>query len=207
MTQTADTASTQRLDRQLAFLAEAEKLKGVVRATPVMDDSRFENSAEHSWSLALWALVMADQAAPEVDPVRAIKMLLLHDIVEIDVGDVPIHSAGGKAHDSAEIAAAEDRAAERIFGLLPADMAEDFLATWREFEANETPTAIYAKSLDRAQPVMLNLQSGGGSWREYKVTWTQLEDRVGCKINRGIPGVWEAIKARIFPWFQDNRRV
>ncbi|WP_339107165.1 HD domain-containing protein [Thioclava sp. GXIMD4216] len=206
MTTAADPA-TQRLDRQLAFLAEAEKLKGVIRATPVMDDSRFENSAEHSWSLALWALVLADQADPAVDPVRAIKMLLLHDMVEIDVGDVPIHSKGGKAHDSAETCAAEARAAERIFGLLPTDMAQDFLSTWQEFEANETPTAIYAKSLDRAQPVMLNLQSGGGSWREYKVTWDQLQERVGCKINRGLPALWSAIKARIFPWFEDNRRL
>ncbi|TQS72994.1 HD domain-containing protein [Rhodobacteraceae bacterium] len=196
-----------RLDQQLAFLNEAEKLKSVVRATPIHNGERFENSAEHSWSLALWAMVMADQADPAVDPVRAIRMLVLHDLVEIDVGDVPIHSQGGHAHDCAEVRSLEEAAAKRIFALLPPDQAEDFLATWLEFEAATTPTAVYAKSLDRSQPVLLNLQAGGGSWREYKVTWSQLETRVGEKIARGLPQLWHTIKARVLPWFERNGRV
>lgn len=196
-----------RLARQFEFLREIEKLKSVYRATPLADGSRRENSAEHSWTLALYALVLADQAPPGVDAIRAVKMLLVHDLVEIDVGDVPIHSAGGTAHGAAEILAAEAAAAERIFGLLPKDLGDDLHAIWREFEAAETPTAIYAKSLDRVQPVLLNLQSGGGSWEEYSVTWPQLEARVGAKVARGLPGVWDWVVARIRPWFETRGRM
>lgn len=196
-----------RLAQQFAFLLEAEKLKSVYRATPLADGSRRENSAEHSWTLALYALVLADQAPQGVDAIRAVKMLLVHDLVEIDVGDVPIHSANGEAHGAAEILAAEAKAAERIFGLLPKDLGGDLNAIWHEFEAAETPTAIYAKSLDRVQPVLLNLQSGGGSWEEYSVTWPQLEARVGAKVARGLPGVWEWVVERIRPWFETRDRM
>ncbi|WP_374292152.1 HD domain-containing protein [Paenirhodobacter enshiensis] len=194
-------ADTARVTRQLDFLAEIEKLKSVYRATPLADLSRPENSAEHSWTLALYAVVLADQAGPGVDAMRAVRMLLVHDIVEIDVGDVPIHAQGGTAHDSAAVQAAEARAAERIFGLLPEDLAADLLATWREFEAAETPTAIFAKSLDRVQPVLLNLQGGGGSWIDYDVTLPQLDERVGTKVARGLPGLWTRVRARVEPWF------
>ncbi|SOB98568.1 HD domain-containing protein [Rhodobacter maris] len=197
---------TERLATQFAFLAEVEKLKSVTRATPIHDASRPENSAEHSWTLALYALVLADQAAPGVDVLRAVRMLLIHDIVEIDVGDVPIHLANGTAHGSAEIQAAELAAAKRIFGILPKDMADEFQALWEEFEANETPTAIYAKSLDRTQPVLLNEQAGGGSWVDYDVQWEELETRVGTKIARGLPGVWDWVQARIRPWFDARGR-
>lgn len=198
---------TTRLAQQFAFLLEAEKLKSVSRATPIHNASRRENSAEHSWTLALYALVLADQAAPGVDALRAVKMLLIHDLVEIDVGDVPIHSANGTAHGSAEIQAAEAAAAERIFGLLPNDLRDDLKAIWEEFEAAKTPTALYAKSLDRVQPVMLNLLAGGGSWEEYSVTWPQLEARVGVKVASGLPGVWEWVKSRIRPWFEAHGRM
>ncbi|WP_444451492.1 HD domain-containing protein [Rhodobacter capsulatus] len=190
-----------RRDQLFAFLLEAEKLKSVTRATPVHDGARRENSAEHSWTLALYALVLAEEAAPGVDPLRAVKMLLIHDLVEIDVGDVPIHSQGGTAHDSVAIQNAEAQAAKRIFGLLPKDLGDDLLALWEEFEAAETPTAIYAKSLDRVQPVLLNQLSGGGSWLEYEVTWDQLQARVGTKVARGLPGVWDWVQAKIRPWF------
>ena len=156
--------------------------------------------------IALYALVLADQAAPGVDVTRAVKMLLIHDLVEIDVGDVPIHSGNGQAHDSAAVQAAEAAAAKRIFGLLPEDLGDDLHVLWQEFEAAETPTAIFAKSLDRVQPVLLNLQSGGGSWLEYDVTWPQLETRVGAKIARGLPGVWDWVQARIRPWFSARGR-
>ena len=195
-----------RLDQQFAFLREVEKLKSVTRATPIHDASRPENSAEHSWTLALYALVLADQAAPGVDVTRAVKMLLIHDLVEIDVGDVPIHSGNGQAHDSAAVQAAEAAAAKRIFGLLPNPLGDDLHVLWQEFEAAETPTAIFAKSLDRVQPVLLNEQSGGGSWVEYDVTWPQLETRVGAKIARGLPGVWDWVQARIRPWFSARGR-
>lgn len=190
-----------RLDDQFAFLLEADRLKQVNRATTLTDGSRRENSAEHSWHLALYAMVLADQARPGVNIDRVIRMLILHDLVEIDVGDVPIHSANGAAHGSAQVAAAEARAADRIFGLLPADVGPALRALWAEFEAAETPDAIFAKSLDRVQPVLHNIASGGGTWVEYSVTLEQLETRVGQKVARGAPAVWEYLRDRMRGFF------
>lgn len=192
---------TNRLQAQFDFLNEADRLKSVLRATTLVDGSRPENSGEHSWHLALYALTLADQAAPGVNIDRVIRMLLLHDLVEIDVGDVPIHSANGQAHGSADTQAAEQRAADRIFGLLPADQAASFRALWDEFEAAETPDAVFAKSLDRVQPVMANLMSGGGTWVTYNVTADQLETRVGAKIARGAPALWSWVKDRTRAYF------
>ncbi|MEO5615869.1 MAG: HD domain-containing protein [Cypionkella sp.] len=191
-----------RLEAQFAFLNEADRLKSVLRATTLCDGSRVENSGEHSWHLALYALVLADQAAPGVDISRVIKMLLVHDLVEIDVGDVPIHSANGLAHASTATQAAESRAADRIFGLLPADLSSDLRAIWDEFEAAETPDAIFAKSLDRVQPVMANLQSGGGTWITYNVTAEQLQTRVGAKIAKGAPRLWDWVREKTHGFFK-----
>jgi putative hydrolase of HD superfamily len=194
---------SQRLDAQFAFLNEADRLKSVPRATTLVDGSRPENSGEHSWHLALYAMVLADQAGDGVNIDRVIKMLILHDLVEIDVGDVPIHSANGQAHSSTSVQQAESRAADRIFGLLPPDLAAPFRALWDEFEAAETPDAIFAKSLDRVQPVMANLQSGGGTWITYNVTEEQLHSRVGVKIARGAPALWAWIATKCAPFFRD----
>lgn len=194
-------SGSDRLERQFAFLNEADRLKHVMRATTTVDGTRPENSGEHSWHLALYALVLADQAGPGVDINRVIRMLLIHDLVEIDVGDVPIHSQNGKAHGSVETQAAEARAADRIFGLLPEDLRDDLRTLWDEFEAAETPDARFAKSLDRVQPVMANLMSGGGTWKTYNVTFHQLETRVGSKIARGAPALWDWVKAKARPWF------
>lgn len=192
---------TDRLAAQFAFLDEADKLKSVLRATPVLAGERPENSGEHSWHIALYAMVLADQAGPDVSIDRVIRMLLIHDLVEIDVGDVPIHAGDGQIHGSAELLAREETAADRIFGLLPDDQARAFRALWDEFEAAETPDAIFAKSIDRVQPLLLNLASGGGSWADYKVTLDQIDTRVGVKIQRGAPQIWKFIRARIAPWF------
>jgi len=187
------------LARCLAFLAEADRLKSVSRASLLCDGSRRENSAEHSWHLALYALVMAPQAGPEVDIGRVIRMLILHDLVEIDAGDVPIHAQNGDAHHGAAQLAAEEAAADRLFGLLPAPLGAELRALWSEFEANETPDAVFAKSLDRAQPVMQNIACGGGSWVEYSVTYEQLVERVGIRIQRGAPMLWT--------WLSESARV
>lgn len=192
---------THRLEAQFAFLNEADRLKSVLRATTLVDGSRPENSGEHSWHLALYAMVLADQAAPGVSIDRVIRMLLVHDLVEIDVGDVPIHSANGQAHASAATMAAEQKAADRIFGLLPADLAHSFRALWDEFEAAETPDAVFAKSLDRVQPVMANLMSGGGTWATYNVTSDQLDARVGSKIARGAPALWAWVRDKTRAYF------
>lgn len=195
------TAAQDRLAAQFDFLAEADRLKSVLRATTLCDGSRRENSGEHSWHLALYALVLADQAAPGVNIDRVIRMLILHDLVEIDTGDVPIHAADGAAHGSAETMAAEARAADRIFGLLPHDLRDDLRALWEEFEAAATPDAIFAKSLDRVQPVMQNIASGGGTWITYNVTAEQLETRVGAKVARGAPALWDWVRARTRAFF------
>ena len=192
---------TKRLAAQFDFLNDADRLKSVLRATTLVDGSRPENSGEHSWHLALYALVLADQAAPGVSIDRVIRMLLIHDLVEIDVGDVPIHSANGQAHASVETMAAEARAAKRIFGLLPKDLSGDLHALWEEFEAAQSPDALFAKSLDRVQPVMANLMSGGGTWVIYDVSFNQLESRVGVKIAKGAPGLWSWVRDRCRSYF------
>lgn len=193
---TADAARA-RLDQQIAFLNEADKLKSTLRATELCDNSRYENSAEHSWHLTLYALVLADQAGPGVDLNLVIKMLILHDLVEIDAGDNPIFGD----LDHAAIAAQEQAAADRIFGLLPSDLRDDLRAIWEEFEAAESPSAQFAKSLDRFQPPMQNLQSGGGSWTDYNVTEAQIAARVGAKIKIGAPRLWDYARDRIADFF------
>lgn len=187
-----------RLDAQIAFLNEADKLKSVIRATTLCDGARYENSGEHSWHVALYALVLGEHAPEGVDISRVIKMLLLHDLVEIDAGDAPIFGD----HDIAALEADEAKAADRIFGLLPADQGKTLRALWEEFEAAETPDAIFAKSLDRFQPPNQNLVSNGGSWTDYGVSYETIETRVGSKIDRGAPVLWNWIAPRIKDWFK-----
>ena len=188
-----------RIAAQFAFLTEADRLKSILRATKTCDGVRFENSGEHSWHVALYALVMAEHATRPVNIDRVLKMLLIHDLVEIDAGDTPIHSAA--ARDLAAQEAIEQAAADRIFGLLPPDQASDFRALWDEFEAAETDDAVFAKSIDRVQPVVSNLETGGQSWTDYDVTREQVETRVGVKVNRGAPALWSALSHRIDAWF------
>ena len=186
-----------RINAQLAFLTEADKLKSILRGTTLCDGSRRENTGEHSWHIALYAMVMAEHATQPVDINRVIQMLLIHDLVEIDAGDNPIHGD----HDPAEMEAIEKAAADRIFGLLPADQAGSFRALWDEFEAATSDDAIFAKSIDRVQPVISNLETDGGTWPEYNVTAAQLQSRVGVKVQRGAPAIWDALKYRIDAWF------
>ncbi len=186
-----------RLSAQMAFLNEADRLKSVLRATTLLDASRCENSGEHSWHIALYAMILAEHANRPVQIDRVIKMLLIHDLVEIDAGDHPIHGD----HDTSAQEQIEQAAADRIFGLLPDNQAREFRALWDEFEAAETDDAIFAKSVDRVQPVIANLESGGGTWTEYNVTPEQLEARVGSKVRKGAPALWAHLKARIDAWF------
>ena len=191
------TTTNERLQQQLAFLTEVDKLKSVLRATTLCDGSRRENSGEHSWHIALYAMTLAEHSSRPINVLRVIKMLLIHDIVEIDAGDVPIHGE----FDAAEQAAEEQAAADRLFGLLPDDQCDEFRAIWDEFEAAESDDAIFAKSIDRVQPVISNLETNGGTWPEFNVTPEQLESRVGVKVSRGAPAVWEILQSRIRAWF------
>ncbi|WP_425039683.1 HD domain-containing protein [Primorskyibacter sp. S187A] len=179
----------------MAFLQEIDKLKSVSRATRV-HGGRQENSAEHSWHLAMYALILSEHAPENVNRDRVIKMLLLHDLVEIDAGDAPIFGD----YDAAALAAQEQAAATRLFGLLPSEQGEALRRLWDEFEANETADARFAKSLDRFQPPNQNLATGGGSWVEYNVSFAQLHEKVGRKIAAGAPKLWDWIapKAKAF---------
>lgn len=190
-------SSGTRLNQQLDFLIEADKLKSTLRATSLCDGSRRENSGEHSWHIALYAMTLAEHSNRPIDVSRVISMLLIHDLVEIDAGDVPIHSD----YDIAQQEAIERAAADRIFGLLPDDQAGHFRALWDEFEAAETDDSIFAKSIDRVQPVISNLETNGGTWNEFNVTADQLESRVGVKVSRGAPAVWKILQSRINLWF------
>lgn len=187
-----------RLDQQIAFLQEADKLKHINRATLLVDGSRHENSAEHSWHLALYALVLADQAGPEVDINRVLKMLILHDLVEIDAGDTPVHGSGA---DPAKQAALEQAAAARLFAILPPDIGAPLCALWQEFEAAQTPDAIFAKSLDRVQPMVHNLAIDGRLWRAQGVSRRGFLDRVGAPVKRGLPALWAKLWARAERYF------
>lgn len=186
------------LDAQIAFLTEACRLRGITRASKLADGSRHENSAEHSWHLALFALVLEGEAPEGVDINRVIRMALIHDLVEIDAGDAPIFAEG---QDSAAIAAAEDAAARRIFGLLPPEQGAALRALWDEFEAGETPDARFAKALDRFQPPVLNLANGGASWLPYKVDYDRVAARLQPPMERGAPGLWAWLQPRLKGFF------
>jgi putative hydrolase of HD superfamily len=149
------------LDSQLHFLLEADQLKAVLRQSTLIDVSRRENSAEHSWHLALMALVLQGHAPAGTDISRVVAMVLLHDLVEIDAGDLFAY-AGPQAQARQE--AAEHAAADRIFALLPPPQAAAFRALWDEFEERRTPEAKFARALDRLQPMLANYETGGGTW-------------------------------------------
>jgi 5'-deoxynucleotidase YfbR-like HD superfamily hydrolase len=152
------------------FILELEKLKGVTRKTRPLGLDRYENSAEHSWQLALLAISLERFAASPVDMNHVVRMLLVHDIGEIDTGDTVFFAEGGWE----ERKAAELNAVKRIFGLLPEDQSADFFALWQEFERAETPEALFAHAVDRAMPVLLNLANQGQSWRENGISYERV---------------------------------
>src|SRR5688572_11564202 len=152
--------SDDRLARQIAFLVEADKLKAVTRRTPLVDSSRRENSAEHSWHLVLAAMVMREYTAGDIDLLRVLEMIAVHDLVEIDAGDTFAYDVEGLVSKADR----EQAAADRIFAVLPADQAARLRGLWDDFESRETPEARFANAMDRLQPLLQNAHSGGGSW-------------------------------------------
>jgi len=163
-----------RVMEQFAFILEVEKLKTVLRRTPLLDRSRVENDAEHTWQLALMAAVLVEHSGEAVDLLRVLKMLLIHDIVEIDAGDTFAFDRVGVL-DQAE---REMKAADRIFALLPADQAGEFRALWDEFEEKASAEARFANAMDRLQPLLHNFFTDGGTWRMPGVTETDVRRRV-----------------------------
>lgn len=182
----------QRLQEQLAFILEADKLKQVIRRSYLVDASRLENSAEHSWHLALLALVLHEHANEEVSLLRVLQMVVIHDLVEIDCGDTYLFD------DAAQVGkvAREELAAARLFGLLPADQAAEFHALWQEFEARETADARFANALDRLIPLLHNYHSRGRSWQEHGIRSQQVRDRL-ASIDSGSAGLWSYAEALI----------
>lgn len=176
-----------RLINQLRFIMEADRLKSVMRGSRIADGSRHENTAEHSWHLTLCALVLQEYAAEPVQIDRVVKMLILHDIVEIDSGDTSLFDAD---HAVSQVER-EQRAATKLFGLLPPGQASEFRSLWEEFEAEDTADARFAKALDRFQPILLDHAVGGGTWVDFDVDEGRLRQLVS-PIERGAPALWSA---------------
>lgn len=182
----ANLAEGGRLVRQLDFLREIDRLKTVLRQTVLTDKSRRENSAEHSWHLAVMAGLLQEHAnEPGLDVGRVIRMVLIHDIVEIDAGDTFAYDTAGHA-DKAE---REERAAERLFGLLPDDQRAEIMDLWREFEDRTTPEAKFAAALDRLQPMIHNYLTEGHTWRQHGITAGQVLAR-NRHIAEGSEALW-----------------
>lgn len=182
-----------RLEKQIDFITEIDRLKTVLRQTTLLDGSRRENSAEHSWHVALMAVVLAEHADYEdLDIFRVVRMLLIHDIVEVDAGDTFCYDLDGMAEKEEK----ERLAADRIFGLLPADSAEELRSLWNEFEARETPESKFANALDRFQPVMHNLRTEGNAWRWHEVEKEQVLER-NAVIGEASSGLWDYVKPMI----------
>jgi putative hydrolase of HD superfamily len=176
-----------RLEQQLAFLLEADKLKNVLRRTALADSSRRENSAEHSWHLVLSAAILREHAG-DVNLVRVLEMLAIHDLVEIDAGDT---FAYDKVHLETKTAR-EHAAAARIFGLLPSDQQVYLRALWDEFEADETREAQFANALDRIQALWQNVACDGGTWRTYNLTRDAVLERM-APVKRSLPNLWPSV--------------
>ena len=181
-----------RLQKQIDFLLEIDRLKEVARQSYICGGLRKENSAEHSWHLAVMALVLAEQADPGVDIARVAMMVLVHDLVEIDAGDTFCYDDAGNAGKAVREAAAADR----IFGLLPEDQSARLRGLWEEFEARQTPEARFAAALDRLMPLMHNYYSGGKTWREHGVIASKVRER-NRHIADGSPALWALAQSLI----------
>ncbi len=176
---------TEDLLNQIAFIKEIDKVKYIERKTKLFNSDRTENDAEHSWHLALMAIVLAEHSDEPIDILKVVKMVLIHDIVEIDAEDIFIYDEV-KNHSNTD----EERlAANRIFGLLPKKQAEDFISIWEEFEAGETNEAKFAKSIDRLEPLLQNTSNNGGTWREFGVAYDKVYEKKSV-IKNGSKSLW-----------------
>jgi putative hydrolase of HD superfamily len=180
--------TTPRLSQQLEFILEIDKLKTILRQTLLTDSSRRENSAEHSWHLAIMAWLLTEYATAPIDVCRVMKMLLVHDLVEIDAGDTFAYDVAGNASRAAR----ELKCAERIFGLLPAEQGRDLRSLWEEFEAAASPESKYANALDRLQPLLHNSRTQGGTWRIHSVRRDQVYRRMD-PVRTALPEIWPVV--------------
>lgn len=173
------------LAKEIAFIKEIDKLKYVQRMTKLFNSDRRENSAEHSWHLAMMAMVMVERSNEPVDLLKVLKMVLIHDVVEIDAGDTFIYDTQ-KSHDNTE----EERlAAQRIFGMLPDETARDFIEVWEEFESGKTAEAKFARAMDRLEPLLQNSSNNGGTWKEAGVNYQKVHAKKRV-IQDGAASIW-----------------
>lgn len=175
-----------RLEQQISFILEIDKLKSIIRRTYLLNESRLENTAEHSWHVALAVLLLSEYAPQQIDAARACKMMLIHDIIEIDAGDTFLYDESGN-EDKAE---REQLAADRLFNILPNDQAVELRTLWDEFEARQTPEAKFARGLDRLMPLMHNYYTHGSTWKLHKVT-SDMVLKQNTIIQDASPELWE----------------
>lgn len=174
-----------RLDRQFAFILEADKEKFIHRQTYLSDGERKENDAEHAWHLALMTILLSEYANEPIDVLKTVTMVLIHDIVEIDAGDTYAYDEVGQQTARAR----EEAAAERLFGLLPEEQGQKLRALWEEFEARETAEAKFARTMDNLQPMMLNAATDGKAWVEHGVHLSQIRKR-NQRTHEGSEELW-----------------
>ena len=177
---------TDNLLKQIAFIKEIDKLKYIQRKTKLFNSERYENDAEHSWHLAMMAVVFAEHSNKPIDVLKVLKMVLIHDIVEIDAGDIFLYDTT-QSHTNTE---AELIAAKRIFGLLPVEQANEFIAIWEEFEEGLTDEAKFAKSMDKFEPLLQNTSNNGGTWQEFNVPYQMVYDKKSL-IKEGSTEIWK----------------
>lgn len=171
--------------QQINFIKEIDKIKYIERKTKLFNSDRRENDAEHSWHLAMMAIVLAEHSDVPIDVLKVLKMVLIHDIVEIDAGDTFIYDTE-KNHTNTE---EERKAANRIFGMLPKEQADEFISIWEEFERGETSEAKFAKSMDRFEPLLQNVSNNGGTWTEFGVTYNKVYEKKK-EIKEGSSSLW-----------------
>ena len=176
----------ENLLKQINFIREIDKVKYIQRKTKLFNSDRNENDAEHSWHLAMMAIVLLEHSNADIDLLKVVKMVLIHDIVEIDAGDTFMYDTQ-KDHSNTD----EERlAAQRIFGMLPKEQAEEFISVWEEFEAGETNEAKFARSMDRLEPLLQNTSNNGGTWQEFSVTYDKVHHKKSI-IKEGSATIWE----------------
>ncbi len=173
------------LSKQVNFIKEIDKIKYIQRKTKLFNSDRPENDAEHSWHLAMMTIVLAEHADTPIDVLKVLKMVLIHDIVEIDAGDTFIYDTT-KSHTNTDN---ELLAAKRIFGLLPTEQAEELITIWQEFEAGVTNEAKFAKSMDRFEPLLQNTSNNGGTWKEFDVDYNKVYEKKKV-IKEGSISLW-----------------
>ena len=173
------------LSKQVSFIKEIDKIKYIQRKTKLFNSNRPENDAEHSWHLAMMTIVLAEHSDTPIDVLKVIKMVLIHDIVEIDAGDTFIYDTQN-SHTNTDN---ERMAAKRIFGLLPKEQADELISIWEEFETGETHEAKFAKSMDRFEPLLQNTSNNGGTWKEFDVDYEKVYEKKKV-IKAGSSSLW-----------------